>query len=153
MDEKMTLYSFDGCPYCQVVRRRMNDLGLTYTVVTVPAERAKRTAVFKASGQYLVPTLVTDSVTLCDENEIIDYLEKKYGAPAPLAQPLAPSDPRAALAEVARHATADALTLAGMSVKARADGDLDLANVLESAAKSASQTGRWVSGRLHELGA
>lgn|GEM_PF-1136790 len=153
MDEKMTLYAFDDCPYCQAVRRRMNDLGLTYTVVTVPAERQKRKAVFEASGQYLVPTLVTDSVILCDENEIIDYLERMYGPLDPLAEALAPSDPRATLEEVARHAEADALTLAGMSVKARSDGDLDLANVLESAAKSASQTGRWVSGRLNDFGA
>ncbi|MDC4225261.1 MAG: glutathione S-transferase N-terminal domain-containing protein [Candidatus Manganitrophus sp.] len=35
--------------------------------------------VFEVSGQYLVPVLVDGDVVLDDEDEIIAYLEKKYG--------------------------------------------------------------------------
>ena len=62
-----------------MVRDKLNDLGLEYETIDVPANRQDRKAVFAASGQYLVPVLVDSDVVLDDEEKILSYLDKKYG--------------------------------------------------------------------------
>lgn len=75
----MKLYDLDSCPFCRMVRDKLEELGLEYEKIAVPAFRPNRKEVFEASGQYLVPVLVDGDVVLDDEDEIIAYLEKKYG--------------------------------------------------------------------------
>ncbi|MCG3116569.1 MAG: glutathione S-transferase N-terminal domain-containing protein [Candidatus Manganitrophus sp. SA1] len=75
----MKLYDLDSCPYCRMVRDKLEELGLEYEKITVPSYRPNRKEVFEVSGQYLVPVLVDGDVVLDDEDEIIAYLEKKYG--------------------------------------------------------------------------
>ena len=75
----MKLYDLDYCPYCVMVRRKLDDLGLEYEKIEVPPDRRSRMEVFEVSGQYLVPVLVDGDEVLDDENEIIAHLEKKYG--------------------------------------------------------------------------
>lgn len=62
-----------------MVRDKLEELGLEYEKIAVPAYRPNRKEVFEVSGQYLVPVLVDGDVILDDEDEIIAYLEKKYG--------------------------------------------------------------------------
>ncbi len=73
------LYHLTGCPYCHMVRDRLDDLGLEYESVEVPGPHFERTEVFRVSGQYTVPVLVDGDVVLADENEIMAYLNKTYG--------------------------------------------------------------------------
>jgi glutathione S-transferase len=61
-----------------MVRDKLEELGLEYEKIAVPPYRPNRKEVFEVSGQYLVPVLVDGEVVLDDEDEIIDYLEKKY---------------------------------------------------------------------------
>jgi len=75
----MKLYDLDSCPYCRMVRDKLDALKLPYEKVPVPANRNDRTEVYAVSGQYLVPVLVVGDVVLDDEEKIIDYLEKTYG--------------------------------------------------------------------------
>lgn len=75
----MTLYHYEGCPYCRMVRQRLSDLELTYLSVCVPVAQSKRQKVVDASGQPLVPVLVDGDVVLSDENEIVRYLDTHYG--------------------------------------------------------------------------
>ncbi|MDC4206348.1 MAG: glutathione S-transferase N-terminal domain-containing protein [Candidatus Manganitrophus sp.] len=75
----MKLYDLDSCPYCRMVRDKLEELGLEYEKIAVPSYRPNRKEVFEVSGQYLVPVLVDGDVVLDDEDEIIAYLEKKYG--------------------------------------------------------------------------
>ena len=75
----MTLYQFEGCPYCRMVRQRLSDLELTYVSVCVSQDRSRRDKVLTVSGQPTVPVLVDGDVVLSDENEIIAYLDKTYG--------------------------------------------------------------------------
>ncbi len=77
--EKMKLYDLDSCPYCMMVRDKLSELGLEYEKIAVPSYRPNRKEVFEVSGQYLVPVLVDGDVVLDDEDEIIAYLDKKYG--------------------------------------------------------------------------
>lgn len=75
----MKLYDLDSCPFCELVRDKLEELHLTYEKIPVPSSRNLRTEVFEVSGQYLVPVLVDGDVVLDDEEKIIQYLEKTYG--------------------------------------------------------------------------
>lgn len=75
----MTLYQFESCPYCRMVRQKLSDLELTYVSVCVSRDRARRDKVVEVSGQPTVPVLVDGDVVLADENDIVAYLEATYG--------------------------------------------------------------------------
>ena len=75
----MKLYNLEGCPYCVMVREKLDALGLAYEKIEVPAWRGARQEVFEVSGQYTVPVLIDEDVVLDDEEDILPYLEKKYG--------------------------------------------------------------------------
>ncbi|MBM3269357.1 MAG: glutathione S-transferase N-terminal domain-containing protein [Candidatus Sericytochromatia bacterium] len=77
----MTLYQYEGCGYCRMVRQKMSELLLTYVNVNVPVDRRSRTEVMAVSGQDTVPVLVDGEVVLSDEDDILEYLENTYGTP------------------------------------------------------------------------
>ncbi len=74
----MTLYNLEPCPYCRMVRDRLDALGLPYEKRDVPPAHAERHAVRAVSGQTYVPVLVDGDVILDDENDILAYLNKTY---------------------------------------------------------------------------
>ena len=76
----MKLYQYDGCPYCEMVKDRLDELGLRYEKIDVPIPRFQRQEVFKVSGQWLVPVMVVDGQVLDDEDKILDYLDRHYDA-------------------------------------------------------------------------
>jgi len=75
----LTLYQFESCPYCQMVRQKLSDLELTYKSVCVSPDRDRRPGVIQVSGQASVPVLVDGNVVLSDEGEIVRYLDQNYG--------------------------------------------------------------------------
>jgi glutaredoxin len=75
----MVLYQAEWCAYCARVRAKMTDLLLTYTIVNVPSSHSERHEVQKVSNQTGIPVLVDGETVLDDDDEIIPYLEKKYG--------------------------------------------------------------------------
>ena len=83
----LTLYQFEGCPYCQTVRQKLSDLELTYVSVCVSPDRGRRQKVVEASGQPSVPVLVDGGTVLTDEAQIVAYLERTYPAPPRAAAP------------------------------------------------------------------
>lgn len=78
----MKLYNLPGCPYCAMVREKLAELDLSYEQIDVPADRQQRTEVMRISGQPTVPVLVDGEKVFADENDIIAYLEEKYGSKA-----------------------------------------------------------------------
>ncbi len=74
----MKLYNLESCPYCIMVREKLDALGLTYEKIDVPIWHSGRKAVFEASGQYTVPVLVVDDLVFDDEEKILRYLEETY---------------------------------------------------------------------------
>ena len=76
----MVLYQAEWCPYCVRVRKKLTDLLIDYAIVNVPHSHAERDEVKAASGQTSIPVLVDGDVVLDDDDTIIPYLEKKYGA-------------------------------------------------------------------------
>lgn len=78
----IVLYQAEWCPYCARVRSVLTDLLLDYKTVNVPRSHAERGEVQKVSGQTGIPVLVDGDVVLDDDDEIVPYLQKAYGAPA-----------------------------------------------------------------------
>jgi len=80
------LYQAEWCPYCARVRKKLTDLLLDYRNVNVPRDHARRDEVRDVSGQTSIPVLVDGDVVLDDDDDIIPYLEEKYGSAAALEQ-------------------------------------------------------------------
>jgi glutathione S-transferase len=72
---------------CVKVRIALERKRLAYDVENIPP--TDRTAVFRASGQRLVPVLVDGAAVVTDSTAILRYLEERHPDP-----PLVPRDPR-----------------------------------------------------------
>jgi len=75
----IVLYQAEWCPYCARVRKKLTDLLLDYKNVNVPREHGARGEVQEVSGQTSIPVMVDGDVVLDDDDDIIPYLEQKYG--------------------------------------------------------------------------
>ena len=76
---EIVLYQAEWCSYCARVRRKLTDLLLDYKCVNVPRSHAERDEVKRVSGQTGIPVMVDGDVILDDDDDIVPYLEKKYG--------------------------------------------------------------------------
>lgn len=76
----LTLYQLDGCPFCERVADRLNDLDIEFESVWVEELHSKRDEVKRVSGQRAVPVLVDDKrgVTMAESERIIEYLDTSY---------------------------------------------------------------------------
>jgi glutathione S-transferase len=75
-------YQLEWCPECHTVRQAMTELGLSYDVVNVAADRAHRPDVVAVSGQSGVPVLEDDGHAFVGADEILPHLRTSYPAPA-----------------------------------------------------------------------
>ncbi|MFC7154944.1 glutaredoxin family protein [Halomarina halobia] len=77
-----TLYRLEGCPYCELVVDELDELDLDFESVWVEGMHSKRNEVKRVSGQRAVPVLVDDErgLTMSESANIVDYLERSYGA-------------------------------------------------------------------------
>jgi glutathione S-transferase len=75
-----TLYQLDGCPYCELVADRLDELGVEYESVWVDSLHSERDEVKRVSGQRAVPVLVEDDtgVTMAESERIVEYLDRTY---------------------------------------------------------------------------
>ena len=78
----MTLYHVNWCQECQIVREKLDELGIAYESVIVPDRRPQRTEVYEASGQYYVPVLKDGDTVISETADILNYLESKNGQTA-----------------------------------------------------------------------
>jgi glutaredoxin 3 len=76
---EIVLYQAEWCPYCARVRKKLTDLLLDHKIVNVPREHGARDEVKAVSGQTSIPVMVDGEVVLDDDDDIIPYLEGKYG--------------------------------------------------------------------------
>ena len=79
----LTLYHVRWCPECEVVRRKLAQLNLSYEDVVVPDLRPQRKEVFAVSGQYYVPVLRDGDVVLSETDAILAHLDSKTKAGSP----------------------------------------------------------------------
>ncbi|MCT9095500.1 glutathione S-transferase N-terminal domain-containing protein [Haloarchaeobius sp. HME9146] len=76
----LTLYQLDGCPWCEKVADRLDELGMDYESIWVEALHSERDEVKRVSGQRAVPVLVDDEtgVTMNESANILEYIETTY---------------------------------------------------------------------------
>ena len=76
----LELYQLEGCPYCETVADRLDELEVDYESVWVEALHSERDEVKRVSGQRGVPVVVDDSygVTMDESERILEFLESTY---------------------------------------------------------------------------
>ncbi|MEF8812945.1 MAG: glutathione S-transferase N-terminal domain-containing protein [Halovenus sp.] len=76
-----TLYRLEGCPYCEKVASKMQELDMDYHSVWVEAMHSRRNRVKEVSGQRQVPVLIDEDhgATLAESDRILEFLDKTYG--------------------------------------------------------------------------
>ena len=76
----LTLYRLEGCPYCELVVDRLEELDREFESVWVEGLHSKRDEVKRVSGQRGVPVLVDDSrgLTMAESERIVEYLDTSY---------------------------------------------------------------------------
>jgi len=76
----LTLYRLEGCPFCELVVDKLDDLDMSFESVWVEGLHSRRDEVKKVSGQRVVPVLIDDDrgVTMAESERILNYLETTY---------------------------------------------------------------------------
>ncbi|WP_136715699.1 glutaredoxin family protein [Halorientalis salina] len=76
----LTLYRLEGCPYCELVVDRLEELDVDYESVWVEGLHSQRDEVRRVSGQRAVPVVVDEDrgVTMAESERILEYLDKSY---------------------------------------------------------------------------
>jgi len=81
-DQPITFYRLQACPFCERVARTLDELELDYSSRFVEPMHSQRNVVKRVSGKRSVPAIVDErtGVTMSESANIVDYLEKTYGA-------------------------------------------------------------------------
>ncbi|WP_435361865.1 glutaredoxin family protein [Haloarchaeobius sp. DFWS5] len=76
----VTLYRLEGCPYCERVVDRLDELGVEYHSVWVEAMHSLRNHVKDVSGQRQVPVLIDEEygITMAESARILEFVDKTY---------------------------------------------------------------------------
>ncbi|RXK49317.1 glutathione S-transferase N-terminal domain-containing protein [Halorientalis pallida] len=76
----MTLYRLEGCPYCELVVDRIEELDIDYESVWVEGLHSRRNEVKRTSGQRQVPVVVDEDrgITMAESERILEYLDQSY---------------------------------------------------------------------------
>ena len=73
---QIKLYTGRYCPYCRVVTRELERLGVDYEAVN--ADLDGRDEVLYLSGQRAIPILTIDDEVLVDSSHIVRELRRRY---------------------------------------------------------------------------
>lgn len=76
----LTLYRLEGCPYCELVVDRLEELDVDYESIWVEGLHSQRNEVRRVSGQRAVPVIVDEDrgVTMAESERILEYLDSSY---------------------------------------------------------------------------
>jgi len=79
-DPNLTLYRLEGCPFCELVADRLDELGLEYDSIWTEGLHSKRNEVKRVSGQRQVPVLLDEEhgLTMAESENIIEFLDRTY---------------------------------------------------------------------------
>ena len=74
----ITVYQLEGCPYCEKVADRLDELDVEFDTEWVDAMHSDRNEVKRVSGQRGVPVLVDEGrgVTMSESDNILEYVER-----------------------------------------------------------------------------
>lgn len=74
----LTLYHFEGCPYCGGVRDFMAQNNISIPLKDIHANPAYGEELIKIGGKKQVPCLVIDGKALYESLDIIEWLKKNW---------------------------------------------------------------------------
>lgn len=79
-EQNLVLWSYEGSPFCKIVRAKLNELALPHLIKSVPRGSSKRQELFNMTGTFQAPYLEDPNtgVKMYESAEIVDYLEKEY---------------------------------------------------------------------------
>jgi glutathione S-transferase len=79
-DTNLTLYRLEGCPFCELVADKLDDLDLEYESIWTEGLHSKRNEVKRVSGQRAVPVLIDENygLTMAESANIVEFLEQTY---------------------------------------------------------------------------
>ena len=88
-EPSITLYRLEGCPFCEFVVDRLDELDLDYDSVWVEGLHSRRNEVHRVSGQRQVPVVVDEAtgVTMSQSARIMEYLDATYGGESVAVDP------------------------------------------------------------------
>jgi glutaredoxin 3 len=72
---EIKLYTGTYCPYCRIVQRELERLGLDYEVMDADVDG--REEVIRLSGQRAIPILTIDDEVLVDSSHIVRELRRR----------------------------------------------------------------------------
>lgn len=84
----LELFHFEDCPYCQKVRRKLEELDVSYLSHPSPRGSIKREflgrfvpelSATKFGGQFPLLVDVEKNIFMFESEDICNYLEKTYG--------------------------------------------------------------------------
>ncbi len=75
---KLTLYHFDGCPYCARVRQFMTEQKIVVPMKDTHKDPQAREELIRIGGKPQVPCLVIDGKALYESLDIIEWLKKNF---------------------------------------------------------------------------
>ncbi len=76
--QTLTLYHFEGCPYCQRVRDFLSNKGITVPMKDTHESSAYREELIKLGGKPQVPCLLINGKALYESLDIIEWFKKNY---------------------------------------------------------------------------
>lgn len=76
----LTLHSYEGSPFCKLVKEKLCELELEHLQISCPRGSINRQKLFEKKGRFQVPYLQDDNtgVQLFESQAILEYLEKQY---------------------------------------------------------------------------
>jgi glutaredoxin len=79
-EPRITLYRLEGCPFCEFVVDRLDELDIEYDSVWVEGLHSRRNEVMRVSGQRQVPVVVDEAtgVTMSQSARILEYIDGTY---------------------------------------------------------------------------
>ena len=77
---QITLFQLPGCPYCRIVKDKLDQKRVPYATVNVSPSRTDvlRKKLAEKSGCATVPVLKIGEKYIGESKEIIKYLQEKY---------------------------------------------------------------------------
>ena len=78
--ESLELYSYEGSPFCRLVRETLSELEIPYLLHNVAQGSPRRAAFIARSGKMLVPYLIDPNrhTALFESADIVAYLKRSY---------------------------------------------------------------------------
>ncbi len=77
---KLTLYHFDGCPYCQRVKDFMKQNKISIPMKDTHQASNAKEELTRIGGKAQVPCLLIDGKALYESTDIIEWLKKNWKA-------------------------------------------------------------------------